>query len=97
MLRFRRAACLSPSLWVSPAKILAMVTRARYTPDTEIYLSYGQQEMGNHGANRWIIGMTAKELYTKGVNLTLRIVKDACHCEAAWEKEVPIFMECLGL
>ena len=94
---FRRAACLSPSLWVSPAKILAMVTRARYTPDTEIYLSYGQQEMGNHGANRWIIGMTAKELYTKGVNLTLRIVKDACHCEAAWEKEVPIFMECLGL
>ena len=94
---FRQAACLSPSLWVSPAKILAMVTRARYTPDTEIYLSYGQQEMGNHGANRWIIGMTAKELYTKGVNLTLRIVKDAYHCEAAWEKEVPIFMECLEL
>lgn len=94
---FRQAACLSPSLWVSPAKILAIVTRARYAPDTTIFLSYGQKEMGNHGANRWIIGMTAKELYSKGVNLTLRIVKDAYHCEAAWEKEVPIFMECLGL
>ena len=53
--------------------------------------------MSNHGANRWIIGMTAKELYAKGVNLTLRIVKDAYHCEAAWEKEVPVFMECLEL
>ena len=94
---FRQAACLSPSLWVAPVKILSMVARSRYTPDTVIFLSYGQNEMNNHGANRWIIGMTAKELYNKGVNLTLRIVKDAYHCEAAWEKEVPIFMECLQL
>lgn len=94
---FRQAACLSPSLWVAPAKILAMVTGARYTPDTVIFVSYGQKEMSNHGANRWIIGATAKALYEKGVNLTLRIVKDAYHCEAAWEKEVPIFMECLEL
>jgi len=94
---FRQAVCLSPSLWVAPAKILAMVTGTRYTPDTVIYLSYGQNEMGNHGANRWIIGAVSKALYEKGVNLTMRIVKDAYHCEAAWEKEVPIFMECLEL
>lgn len=94
---FRQAACLSPSLWVAPAKILAMVTGARYNTDTAIYLSYGQQEMSNHGANRWILGATAKALYEKGVNLTMRIVRDAYHCEAAWEKEVPIFMECLEL
>lgn len=94
---FRQAACLSPSLWVAPAKLLTMVARTRYEPDTAIFLSYGQKEMENHSANPWAIGMVSKELYTKGVNLTLRIVRDAYHCEAAWEQEVPIFMDCLGL
>ena len=94
---FRQAACLSPSLWVSPAKLLAMVAAAKYTPDTTVYLSYGQNEMNNHSANRWIINAISNELYAKGVNLTVRIVRDAYHCEAAWEKEVPIFMNCLEL
>ena len=94
---FRQAACLSPSLWVAPAKLLAMVVRAAYAPDTSIFLSYGQNEMGNHRANRWIINAVSNELYAKGVNLTMRVVRDAYHCEAAWEKEVPIFMNCLDL
>ncbi len=94
---FRQAACLSPSLWVAPAKLLAMVSKAAYAPDTAIFLSYGQKEMCNHSANRWIISAAAAELYAKGVNLTLRIVRDAYHCEAAWEKEVPIFMDSLEL
>ena len=94
---FRQAACLSPSLWVSPGKLLAMVTRSQYTPDTSIFLSYGQKEMGNHPGNQLAISSMAAQLYAKGVNLTLRIVRDAYHCEAAWEKEVPIFMDCLEL
>lgn len=94
---FRQAACLSPSLWVAPGKLLTMVTRAKYAPDTVIFLSYGQNEMGNHSPNRWAIFSVAAELYAKGVNLTLRIVPEAYHCEAAWAKEVPIFMECLNL
>lgn len=94
---FRQAACLSPSLWVAPAKLAAMVAKATYSPDTAIFLSYGQKEMANHSANPWIISAVAQELYAKGVNLTLRIIRDGYHCEAAWEQEVPIFMDCLGL
>ena len=94
---FRQAASLSPSLWVAPAKLLTMVARGTYAPDTSIFLSYGQNEMRNHTGNRWIINAVSNELYAKGVNLTLRIVRDAYHCEAAWEKEVPIFMNCLEL
>lgn len=94
---FRQAVCLSPSLWVNPVMLLAMVARGKYTPDTAIFLSYGQNEMGNHPGNRLAIGMAARELYAKGVNLTLRIVRDGYHCEAAWEKEVPIFMDSLNL
>ncbi len=94
---FRQAACLSPSLWVAPAKLTAMVAKASYLPDTSIFLSYGQKEIGNHAGNRWVISAVAQQLYAKGVNLTLRIVRDAYHCEAAWEQEVPIFMDCLNL
>ena len=94
---FRQAACLSPSLWVSPGQLLTMVATGKYAPDTVIYLSYGQNEMGNHKANRWAVSSVSRELLAKGVNLTLRIVPDADHSEAAWEKQVPVFMECLGL
>lgn len=94
---FRQAACLSPSLWVAPVKLMAMVAGASYAPDTAVFLSYGQREMENHPGNRLAISSTAAELYSKGVNLTLRIVRDAYHCEAAWEQEVPIFMDCLDL
>ena len=94
---FRQAACLSPSLWVCPGKLLAMTARGHYAPDTRIFLSYGQQEMGNHKGNRPVIGAVSNILYHKGVNLTLRIIPDGCHCEAEWENQVPIFMESLGL
>ena len=94
---FRQAACLSPSLWVAPMKLLNMVCQCDYPSDTAIFLSYGQMEMGNHSLNPLAISLISKELFRKGVNLTTRIVRDGYHCEAAWEKEVPIFMECLGL
>ena len=94
---FSKAACLSPSLWVSPAQMAAMVAPVKYAPDTVIFLSYGQKEMANHAGNKLAISSVAAELYAKGVNLTLRIVREGYHCEAAWEKEVPIFMECLEL
>lgn len=94
---FRQAACLSPSLWTAPAKLLAMVAKGSYVPDTSIFLSYGQKEMNNHPGSRRIINAVCNALYAKGVNLTARIVRDAYHCEAAWEKEVPIFMNCLEL
>ncbi len=94
---FRQAACLSPSLWVSPTKLHAMVARAHYAPDTVIYMDYGQLEMDNHAANRRAISAVSRELFNKGVNLTLRVVPNGNHSEASWEKQVPIFMECLGL
>ena len=47
------------------------------------------------------MGVTAPQLsqllLSKRVNLALRIVPGGNHSEASWEKQVPIFMECLGL
>ncbi len=94
---FQRAACLSPSLWIAPGKVLEMVARARIRRDTLIYMDYGEKEMANHIASQESVIETAHLLLTKRVNLAFRIVPGGTHCEASWEKQIPIFMECLGL
>ena len=94
---FQRAACLSPSLWVSPGKVLEMIARAHIRRDTCIYLDYGSEEMFNHAANAEALISTCHLLLTKRVNLAFRIVPGGTHCEASWERQIPIFMDCLGL
>ena len=94
---FRQAACLSPSLWVSPGKVLEMVARAHIRRDTTIYMDYGSEEMFNHAANAEALISTSHLLLTKRVNLALRVVPGGNHSEASWERQIPIFMECLGL
>lgn len=94
---FQRAACLSPSLWVSPGKILEMIARAHIRRDTCIYMDYGSEEMFNHVANAEALISTSHLLLTKRVNLAFRIVPGGTHSEASWERQIPIFMDCLGL
>lgn len=94
---FGRAACLSPSLWLAPGKVLEMVARAHIRRNTTIYMDYGEKEMSNHAASQESLIATAHLLMTKCVNLTFRIIPGGTHCEASWEKQIPIFMECLGL
>ena len=94
---FQRSACLSPSLWVSPGQVLEMIARAQIRRDTAIYMDYGENEMFNHAASQESMIATAHLLLTKRVNLAMRIVPGGNHSEASWEKQVPIFMECLGL
>lgn len=94
---FQRAACLSPSLWVSPGKVLELVARAHICRDTCIYMDYGSEEMFNHAANVESLISTSNLLLTKRVNLTLRVVPGGTHSESSWEQQIPIFMDCLGL
>ena len=94
---FQRAACLSPSIWVNPGKVLELVARARIASDTCIYMDYGSEEMFNHAANAESLISTSHLLLTKRVNLALRVVPGGNHSEASWERQIPIFMDCLGL
>lgn len=94
---FQRAACLSPSLWVSPGRVLEMAARAHIRRDTTVYMDYGALEIFNHAANEEAMISTAHLLLTKRVNLAMRVVPDGTHSEASWEKQIPIFMDCLGL
>lgn len=94
---FQRAACLSPSLWVAPGKILELLAKSRIRPNTCIYMDYGQRELANHPGNTETLIAAAHMLIAKQVNLTFRIVPGGTHSEASWEKQIPIFMDCLGL
>ena len=94
---FQRAACLSPSIWVDYDKVMALIEKANVLPDTCIYMDYGSKEMSNHAANMDALSAAANVLLKKQVNLTMRIVPGGEHCEASWERQIPIFMECLGV
>lgn len=94
---FSRAACLSPSLWTNPGRLLNMVGRAELAPDTTIYMDYGSEEIGNHPANKQALMDMSHLLLEKNVNLAFRIIPGGNHSEASWEKQIPIFMDCLGL
>ena len=94
---FQRAACLSPSLWVSPGKVLELVAHSNLRNDTCIYMDYGSKEIYNHAANAEALISVAHLLLSKRVNLAFRIVPGGSHCEASWEQQIPIFMDCLGL
>ncbi len=94
---FRRAACLSPSLWVDSNKVLQMVSKVNLRKDTCIYMDYGSEEMDNHHASAGALMAAANLLMAKQAHLTMRIVPGGNHSEASWEKQIPIFMECLGI
>lgn len=94
---FKRAACLSPSLWTNADKTMQMIGKAKFRKDTCIYMDYGSEEMGNHYYNASVLMVATNLLLSKKVNLTMRIVPGGTHSEASWEKQIPVFMECLGL
>ena len=94
---FQRAACLSPSIWVSPDRIMEMIANSHIRRDTCIYMDYGSEELSNHVANSEVLFSAAHLLLSKRVNLTFRIVPNGTHSEASWEKQIPVFMECLGI
>ena len=94
---FSKAACLSPSLWTNPPQLLELVQKAKIAPDTTIYMDYGSEEMGNHEANKQALMDMNHLLLEKNVNLAFRIIPGGNHSEASWEKQIPIFMDCLGL
>ena len=94
---FQRAACLSPSLWVDASQLYNLIARGDIKNDTTIYMDYGSEEIGNHDGTADALISMAQLLLKKRVNLAFRIVPGGNHSEASWEKQIPVFMDCLGL
>lgn len=94
---FSKAACLSPSLWVDFGKVIEFVAKSNIRPGTNIFMDYGEMEIVRHfGSQEGLVAMSHL-LLAKRANLTLRILPGGEHCEASWEREIPVFMECLEI
>lgn len=92
---FSRAAALSPSIWVANGKIASLADKAKLAPDTVIYLDYGQKELDNHSNMQKLIAKLSAVLINRLVNVTSRIIPGGSHCEASWERQLPVFMNLL--
>lgn len=94
---FSRAAALSPSLWVASGKIVQMIRECDMGEDTIIYMDYGSEEMKNHRQIQEALKHAAGAFLDRQVNICMRIVPGGQHCEASWEKQIPVFMKCLQI
>ena len=92
---FSRAAALSPSLWVSPSKLKALIRTAPIAPGTRIYLDMGTEEIDKKRLALSGMFETAKELSKAGADVAADVIPGAKHCEADWEKRIPVFMRYL--
>ena len=100
---YSRAACVSPTLMVVEEPLRKEISTGALAPDTRIYLSWGALEGGDDphspfaqyvsGVNR---GMQAL-LSGKGAFTSLFLQAGGRHCEADWEKQLPVFMNYLWL
>lgn len=92
---FSRAAALSPSIWLDPAKLSAMIRRAKLAKDTVVYMDYGSREIHHHAIMEKQFRSVTSQLLEKGIWLESRIVPMGDHCEACWERQIPFFMNTL--
>jgi predicted alpha/beta superfamily hydrolase len=92
---FSRAACLSPSVWAAHDKLETMIGKAELAPGTVVYMDYGSEELANHKAMLRLFNKMACHLSERGAMVNSRIVPGGQHCEASWERQIPIFMQTL--
>lgn len=92
---FSRGGLLSPSIWVAPKRLSQLIQNASIAPDTVAYMDYGSKEEDHHNTMLRQFPKVTSQLLKKGVLLTSRIVPNGTHCEACWERQLPIFMNCL--
>lgn len=92
---FSGAAALSPSLWTAPGRLENLIRQASLDSDTVLYMDYGEKELSFRADMCAQFASTASLLLEKQVLLTARIVPGGEHCEASWERQIPLFMRVL--
>ena len=92
---FSRSAALSPSLWVNPRALREMINSHPLKNPTRIYIDVGSAEIRYSPLPPGRIFEVAKRLSAEGAEVAARVVPGAHHCEADWEKRIPIFMDFL--
>ena len=94
---FQKAACISPSFWVSKDRVVDIVAKEDLATDSRVYIDYGSLELPTHAPSSEALVSVARMLLSRRVNVTLKIVPGGIHSESSWEKQIPEFMDYLCL
>jgi predicted alpha/beta superfamily hydrolase len=89
---FSRAAALSPSVWAAQCKMEQTIRRSALGPDTVVYMDYGSEELKGQEHMRGYFQRCADALADGGAYVSSRIIPGGTHCEASWERQIPIFL-----
>ena len=94
---FSRGAALSPCLFLHPQQMAALIKeKTPLAQPTRIYMDYGSAEWeGRCSGHLAEMFRTAARFSRAGAHTAARVVPDALHCEACWEKRIPVFMDYL--
>ena len=103
---FSKAACISSAIGFCIRPLLKDIRTAPISPDTRLFLSWGTNEA--HGikdptredrsSRTYSWNRQAAELLSgKGAAARLYCQVGGYHCEADWEKQVPLFMDHLWM
>jgi hypothetical protein len=97
-----KAACLSPSIGSVSGMLWHDMNNTYMSPDTRVYLSWGTmegyggiKEPDKEDRSSWIYRTckgTANKVISAGGTAKLYCQIGGRHCEADWEKQLPIFM-----
>ena len=103
---FSKAACVSSSIGFCMSSIMNDLNTIHIDPDTRVYLSWGTQEAWgikdvwkeDTNSDTYKHNLKVSELFKKH-NATVQMYCQVGggHCEADWEKQVPIFMDFLWM
>lgn len=91
---FSKAACLSSAIMMCIPQLKNDIETSEINPDSMFYLSWGSEESGGH----WETDVAdrnvdiAEMLNRKGAQTKMFLQYGGHHCEADWEKQVPVFM-----
>lgn len=103
---FSKAGCLSSTILPCKDLLLQEIRDADISPDTRIYLSWGTDEAGSAATTpdaEWSSPMALSNLAVsqafqhRNAKVYLYCQRYGRHCEADWEKQVPIFLNFLWL
>lgn len=103
---FSKAACLSTGVRFTARQVRRDLSRSTLSPDTRIYLSWGEHESGRMRAGadpaaqspeaRAEADLVAR-LEKRGVRTSLYFQPDGRHCEASWEEQNERYLDFLWL
>lgn len=91
---FKYAACLSSAIMLCPEELKEDIRNSNISKDTRVYMDYGGREWNRDLIQKYHYEIQ-DEFVKKDIPFMFYFEPNGEHCEADWEKRIPIYMKFL--